>query len=325
MRRSTLRSTISPLLLALLASPALAQQSEIPDEALLPQGEQEDVVLRAKDAGGNESMSGLDLPDPRPAWGEELPEGTFLTGAQGIVVPLTAGGWAFVFDADTEGKADPPMVLQPSMQTAAMLRLVQASDDTMTLRIAGEVQRYLGRHYLLPYRFDVVSGEESAEQKPAEERAEEAQEQLEQGGEETADDIASRVDRAMENTQRRSIPNATTPGEADVTPDSRITLEGTLVIDLAGRVGRNSSGLWVFTTDNDADNAEIEDDDTLAGEITLVPCLMLQALERELNLAPSRARLTLSGRVLVFEGDNYLLPTLFRLAPDTGGNLSSAQ
>ncbi len=317
-RPSTINSALLALVLA--AGSALAQIETDPDEALVPTSEQEDVILRPTE-GGDTSAPGLDLPDPRPGQGTELPEGTLITGAQGIVVPLTSGGWAFVFDQDTEGKADPPMVLQPSMQTAQMLRLVGAREDTMTLRIAGEVQRYLGRHYLLPYRFDVVASGDGVEQKPADERAAEAEETLTRGGDETADELAARVDRAAEEQRRRSIPNATTPGEnaTDATP---IATEGTLVIDVSGRIERDTSGLWVFTSDNDADSTGQE---TLEGAVTLVPCLMLQAMERDLSVSSARTRLSISGRVLVFEGANYLLPTLYRLTPDTGGNLTSAQ
>ena len=118
------------------------------------------------------------------------------------------------------------------------------------------------------------------------------------------------------------MPSATLRGEAE---NAAVTLvpEGELVIDLAGRVERDGMGLWVFTSDNDADTPAGEGG--LSGEITLVPCLMLQALERDLLESPARARLRISGRVLVFEGANYLLPTLYRLAPDVGGNLTSAQ
>lgn len=321
------RHALAVLLLA--PSFALAQDGTDPvpmqdDEALIEVPEQEDVTLRPTEGAGEGSLTGLDLPDPRPPRGSELPEGTVINEAQGIVVPLTTGGWAFVFDTDIHGDADPPMVLQPSMQTAAMLRLVGAREETITFSVSGEVQRYLGRHYLLPDRFDVVAGTGAEEQEPVEEIIEGVEQQLEAGGEESAADLAAQVDRAVERQNRRPVPNATRPNEDGTTERNAASIVpgGTMVIDVPGRAARDASGLWVFTTDSDADSTA---DGELVGEITLVPCLMLQAMERDLARSTTRTRLTLSGRVLVFEGANYLLPTLYRLAPDTGGNLTSAQ
>ncbi|MEM1423679.1 MAG: hypothetical protein AAGH64_06720 [Planctomycetota bacterium] len=326
------RATLAALLLApatLLAQDAPAPSDQ--DGALVPGPEQEEVVLRPTqsggDAGGDGALAGLDLPDPRPPRGEELPEGTFIRDAQGIVVELTTGGWAFVFDADVNGDADPPMVLQPSMQTASMLRLVSAREDTMTFSVAGQVQRYRGRHYLLPLRFDVVSGEGNTERPSAEERAAEAERVLTDAPSQanvSADDLAARVDALSGEARRAEIPSATL-GSEDPDPSASIVPEGELIVDLAGRVTRDGSGLWVFTSDSDADAPPGATEGGLAGEITLLPCLMLQALERDLRLVPGRARLHLSGRVLVFEGANYVLPTLYRLQPDVGGNLTSAQ
>lgn len=315
----TLRTTSATLLAAL----CLLTVSAVPvwAQAELPTEEQEDVVLRPTDDGSDAAMPGLALPDARPARGQELAEGTFIVDAQGIVVALTTGGWAFVFDEDTEGKADPPMVLQPSMQTAAMLRLVDARDDTVTFRLAGEVQRYLGRHYLLPTRFDVISDDRAEERADAEERAEEVQAELEASGQETGDDLAARVD-AAEREGVRAIPNATITGDDEEIDATRLVPEGSLVLDVAGRVYRGGSGLWVFASDNDADT---RGDEELVGEVILVPSLMLEALERDIAIAGVRARLTLSGRVLVYEGRNYMLPTLYRLRRDTGGNLTTAQ
>ena len=325
--RSFARTPVVTLACVLLAGSAFAQSGAETDEALIPDRAQEDVVVRPTEGGRDgegSALEGLDLPDPRPPRGTELPEGTFITDAQGIVVRLTTGGWAFVFDADVNGDADPPMVLQPSMQTASMLRLVTAREDTMTFSVAGQVQRYRGRHYLLPLRFDVVSGDDGIERAPAEERAQEAERELgNTDADVSADELAARVDRLSEDRERRvEIPSAIVETDEPVVSAS-IVPEGELVIDMAGRVSRDGSGLWVFTSDNDADSAPEES--ALTGEVTLLPCLMLQALERDLQLVPARSRLHLSGRVLVFEGANYLLPTLYRIRPDVGGNLSSAQ
>ncbi|GAB4546508.1 MAG: hypothetical protein Tsb0013_05400 [Phycisphaerales bacterium] len=326
MHHLSMSLTVALLAFAPALTPALGQPAaDDPDEALVPGDAQEDVVLRPTQSG--EVAPVLDLPDPRPPRGAELPEGTFITDAQGIVVPLTTGGWAFVFDEDVNGEADPPMVLQPSMQTAAMLRLVSAREDTMTFAIAGEVQRYRGRHYLLPLRFDVVSGDGSTDRRPAEERAAQAERELGEtpdGADVTADELEARVERLSDEDRPSQIPSATAPGDSvGGAGATSIVPENSLVIDLSGRVERDGSGLWVFTSDNDADTPPEEGG--LSGAITLVPCLMLQALERDLMESPGRARLRISGRVLVFEGSNFLLPTLYRLTPDVNGNLTSAQ
>ncbi len=300
------------------------------DDAATPP---EDVVLRpVDDSGSPESgtvrgaLPGVELPDMTPATGTELAEGSTIVDAQGIVIQLTSGGWAFVPDRDASGEADPPMVLQPAQRTAEMIRLVTARADTVTFRLSGEIHRYRGRHYLLPARFEVIVDDRGSERAPAEERAAEAERALEAAGDVTADELADRIAaaEAREGDRPSSITTATNTSEGPEGFDANLLTEGTMLVDRAGRIERTGGGLWDFVSDNDADVAD-EDRAELEGPITLTPCLTLEALERELTTSATRAKLTVTGRVFVFEGKNYMLLTMYRFAPDVGGNLTTAQ
>ena len=86
------------------------------------------------------------------------PEGQLLINRRGRVVRNARGGWEFVFTADGDGEADPPMTLLPCLlleriQTEAGRRSANARDKMI---LHGEVFSYGGRNYLLPTMYRSV-------------------------------------------------------------------------------------------------------------------------------------------------------------------------
>lgn len=94
--------------------------------------------------------------------------------------------------------------------------------------------------------------------------------------------------------------------EPAVAPSSRPALlrEGAFFAGVAGRIRRDDShGLWVFTPERPADSTR-----PLA-EFVLLPCAKLEQMQRSVEaLRQQEVLFEVTGRVLVFEQRNYLLP-----------------
>ena len=88
-----------------------------------------------------------------------------------------------------------------------------------------------------------------------------------------------------------------------------------------GHMRRNREGLWSFVIDNDADVAPSRGDLPLA----LEPCLLLEEMEELVRVHGEQVALRVSGRVFVYQGENYLLPTMFLVDYDPSGNLVPGQ
>lgn len=98
---------------------------------------------------------------PRATNGTEIPtakllrEGTFVTSKRGRMTRAGSGDWQISFDADAEGRIDPPMGLMPCMNLQAMEKLVEKGGDSVTFTISGQVFLYKGKNYLLPTMYIV--------------------------------------------------------------------------------------------------------------------------------------------------------------------------
>jgi outer membrane biosynthesis protein TonB len=98
---------------------------------------------------------------PRATTGTEIPtakllrEGTFVTSKRGRMTRGSSGDWQINFDADAEGRIDPPMGLMPCMNLQAMEKLVEKGGDSVTFTISGQVFLYKGKNYLLPTMYIV--------------------------------------------------------------------------------------------------------------------------------------------------------------------------
>lgn len=98
---------------------------------------------------------------PRATTGAEIPtakllrEGTFVTSKRGRMTRGSSSDWQINFDADADGRIDPPMGLMPCMNLQAMEKLVEKGGDSVTFTISGQVFLYKGKNYLLPTMYIV--------------------------------------------------------------------------------------------------------------------------------------------------------------------------
>ena len=82
--------------------------------------------------------------------------------------------------------------------------------------------------------------------------------------------------------------------------------EGTTVLSRRGSLRRDRGGAWVFVFDSDATG--------LADPpLTLLPCLLLERIENHVRRTGDNVPVLLSGQVYVFEGRNYLMPSVYRI------------
>lgn len=102
--------------------------------------------------------------------------------------------------------------------------------------------------------------------------------------------------------------------------------EGTAVQSRRGKITRDSAGAWLFIFDADATG--ISESTEGAGETTsggggggdppmrLLPCLLLEKIEEYARRNPITAPVLITGEVYLYQGRNYLLPTVFRVPQD---------
>lgn len=102
-------------------------------------------------------------------------------------------------------------------------------------------------------------------------------------------------------------------GVAPSLPEAQLRREGEFVVNRVGRLvygSESSLPLFAFAADSQA-NPE--------APMVLMPCRMLEAMEKLVaNNAGQSPAITVTGQVFVYNGRNYLLPTLMRENIDRG-------
>ncbi|MFM9958683.1 MAG: hypothetical protein ACKVZJ_11450 [Phycisphaerales bacterium] len=145
------------------------------------------------------------------------------------------------------------------------------------------------------------------------------------------------------NADNTSNGNASAAGAAN----ARLIREGTMLASRRGRLLRGPMGELIFAPDNgtgmpraardpgtggktnqnpQADAAQA--DPALAQSLLpmrLLPCLNLQEMERLTQAHAVALEFKVSGQVFVYDGKNYLLPTMYLIEADRDGNVSRGQ
>lgn len=292
-------------------------------------GADEPRVVRAEGSGTSTAR-------PRPA--RLIREGAFLADRQGWVRPVGAMRWAMVFDKAEDGTVDAPMALLPSLKLMEMRRIVEARPETVTFRVSGRVFVFKGRNYLLPTFFVTMAqageppaGVSELSRESASEARQAFDDLLGKDPEDQNDPEAMlrRVDKA---TPTQTVPSPaavtdqsadgqTAPGGEAALPGGgadRLVREGTMIVGRRGRLVRGPAGELVFAVDNGA-GAEGP------ASLRLLPCLNLQEMERLSRAHPVPLQFKVSGEVFVYDGQNFLLPTMYLIEIDREGNLVPGQ
>jgi hypothetical protein len=136
------------------ASPRTAPDHDEPGAAG-PSGDTAQEILRDLDrAVGPVPGAPGTAPEVAQPQGLLTPD-TIVLWRRGHMMREPQGAWSFVFDADANGLADPPVILLPCLRLERMERYAQRSTTDAPLLVSGRVHSYHGRSYLLPTAFRI--------------------------------------------------------------------------------------------------------------------------------------------------------------------------
>lgn len=260
------------------------------------------------------------MADLRPGRIVLLREGSVLVQTTGVLRRNDQVQWVFVIDLP-ERDRELELRLLPSSTLEEMQRIAESIDDqALAFEATGEVFVYENRNYFLPTHAPHIietrdlpeGGEESDEGDDAEtDETSDAQRGDDAPTAEEDDSITSIMQRLEEKTGPIARSSADEPDAGRIARDSaavngRALREGTTLVDRRGHLTRGEHGSWVFVFDADAEGL---------GDppVIVLPCLMLERMQRYARQHSNVAPMQLSGRVFEYQGRRYVLPTLYRV------------
>ncbi len=110
------------------------------------------ALARSPRLGGGEDASSTDEAE-RQVFGE----GELIVQRRGNIVRDSTGAWVFVFDADSSGLADPPLLLLPGQMLERIESQARRRGTPMAVLISGTVTSFQDRHYLMPTMYRMPS------------------------------------------------------------------------------------------------------------------------------------------------------------------------
>jgi hypothetical protein len=251
-----------------------------------------------------------DRPPLRPGPGTILREGSLLVEVKGSMQRDAATGW-WMFDIPPETGDQSPqsLVMLPCAVLSEMQRIVESMPAQETLfQVTGEVYVYRSRNFLLPghapvigYAAPGVAAADASRTQPPESPAP-------AGGSDSVEEIMRELARTVgpvaRSTAAADPDSAATAGR---TRERTTVRDGAGLVTRRGRLTRSDHGAWTFTFDADAEG--------LADPpMIILPCLMLESMERLSRRHGPTLPLLVSGRAFAFAGRNYLLPSACQMA-----------
>ncbi|MFM7133356.1 MAG: hypothetical protein ACKO0W_03465 [Planctomycetota bacterium] len=222
--------------------------------------------------------------------------------------------WIFRPTQSESGGIRREFVLLPSPVLEDMVRLMRLSPSPVEFEVTGRVFIYHGHNYLLPelapaiVRFDAKPGETP---KPTDDAVAapsgEARFVPPVGDDDDAivRDIEKRLEERVGQVPTTRPSERIAPREGSG-PKSPIA-SGTRFVAREGRIARDpQSGSWRFVPEQRGGSGD--------PSLEILPCLLLESLERAARQSDASPRIVLSGTVLAYEGRSYLLPSSFRRA-----------
>lgn len=304
-----------------LDAPAPARDDDPPMPDLTREGE---PVTPIREGGVSPVRPGLGGAEP---WLERLDpgaqsrgrrllaEGTFLSRRMGRVIRGPGGRLIFVPDAGERRPGESPMLLAPCRTLQRLERALRDEPARDRFAITGEILVYHDRNLLLPTAF--ARGEASNRSEPSAAPASPEQAPALANDPEVADLIEALSTGDRGTRALGTMPSAE-PSEDDPTARDGASLsvgrEGASIIRRRARLVRDGSGAWTLTFDNGVQNA--------GGDAPLIvlPCRLLMAMERRAEIRGEDLDIIVSGRVFGYNGQGYILPTLYQVVPRDGIN-----
>jgi hypothetical protein len=258
-------------------------------------------IVRAQSAAETEGTK------PETPRAQLLREGSTLLRVPGRVHrDENTGTWEFVIDEGDEQSPRHVLTLMPCTQLQEIERMIESAPDArLVFELTGEVYVFGNRNYLLPTHPPLLIGREEPE--PAVDQPketvgdEETDGQADEAGDST-ESIIDRLERAVGPLPRRSDLDQ----ELDDAERNELMREGARLLDRRGTVRRTSTGAFLFVFDADAEGQSDP-------PMPLLPCRLLHRIDAHAQNAGPDAKVLLSGRVFIYQDQNYLLPSVFRI------------
>jgi len=295
------------------------------------------------------SVPGLSSIDYKLPNRKFLPEGTLLTALVGTIVRSPMGDVIFLPDITATDAAGakiaqtnaPAMVLLPTQKLSQLAAATRDLEPATRVAVSGHVYVYRDRQFLLPTAFavrpTVTAPPQPATSTPptrlpaaaapsntkpslpaapaADPRIEDLIQDLEtmRGPARVMDptdpdpSIAATPSTPPAPGLTATTPPGATPPDAPREGIEALTREGTLIVNRRGRLTRSAAtgGRIAMAFDNDPDSPG-------PGTMMILPCALLRSMEEVVATKGDDTAFQISGRVLVYDGQNYLLPVLFQ-------------
>lgn len=253
-------------------------------------------------------LANSQLPKPRKI----LPEGAFIAGQEGVLVQTPLGDKLFVYlpDGDLEPVA---LLLIPCLELERLEKAALESNlESTVFMVTGQIFAYHKRNYLLPSAWTQLRPKLPA--KPGIDVAEKATKAPAADDEEISiliDELEqSRID--PQAALRRGDRLWLAPKQAAESDDSSSGgwSDGSIISRRSGRFVRQGV-VWAITFDNDAESDPDKD-----VPLIVLPCLNHEKLENLAGRQSDEFTVQISGRVFVYQGRWYLLPSVFQAVPE---------
>ena len=184
----------------------------------------------------------------------------------------------------------------------------ESSKSVLSIELTGKVLAYRGRNFILPNA--VVQASEPSTSTPTrtdDVGAVSLEEEMPTVSSE--DTLARSIEERLEQRIGAVPRSVLLRDEAKRSPLRKVGFKaGTHLQERRGHLVRDpSSGTWRFVLDGSSQSLE------------LLPCTLLETIERGVRQSAVPTAIVISGRVTAFQGRNYLLPSNFRAAREGRG------
>lgn len=276
------------------------------------------------------NIPGLRAFDYSVPTGRFYPEGTFLLTRRGVVVQSESGEYVFVPANEAEpAKSNPvavptlaqsPLVLLPCQRLAQLITKVNSPADAVGVSISGQVFAYRDRQYLLLSMFTFESSGSAPDVPPRTNPSTDFP-RPRATAHASADELMGTLEKRG-GTPRAMGDVPTPPTSAPPAPDSpdapksqrvaervasSLKTEGTVITGKRGRIVRSGGDRSIaIAIDNDPDSPS-------PTPMPMLPCRLLETMEALVGQRGDALAVRFSGRVTVYQGKNYLLPTMYQV------------
>ncbi|MCZ6837536.1 MAG: hypothetical protein O7G85_17300 [Planctomycetota bacterium] len=240
----------------------------------------------------------------RPGGTQLLREGSLLVDVRGLMhYDESRKVWIFEISGKQDASSVHSLTLLPCFLLQEMIELHAIAEQArVAFEVSGRVLVYRGRSYLLPTSAPQIFEQSSVVVSEPETIDDQEVRTDVIEDEDSIENIMSDLDEAI-GPIARTIGSGSALHSMD---DSVLVLEGTMIVSRRGHLTRTATGAWLFVFDSDASGL---------GDppMIILPCLLLERMERHTRTRGGVASMNLSGRVLAFRGQNYLYPTVFQI------------